>query len=165
MAPPSSHDFEMGRRGATRIRMAAMLVVALGAGILCTTQGQWSFLFRHESIQQLQQLPENSVAHLVGVVIYADEQGGQYWVEDKTGAVPIALNPGWPGIHVGDTISIEARKVASTDLGSGGLAPKPGSQRPSLRSQMGGGEGPMRLRQIRARQRGCPSRMRHPKSG
>jgi hypothetical protein len=84
--------------------MAAMLVVALGAGILCTTQGQWSFLFRHESIQQLQQLPENSVAHLVGVVIYADEQGGQYWVEDKTGAVPIALNPGWPGIHVGDTI-------------------------------------------------------------
>jgi diguanylate cyclase (GGDEF)-like protein len=123
--------------------MAAMLVVALGAGILCTTQGQWSFLFRHESIQQLQQLPENSVAHLVGVVIYADEQGGQYWVEDKTGAVPIALNPGWPGIHVGDTISIEARKVASTDLGSGGLAPKPGSQRPSLRSQMGGGEGPM----------------------
>ncbi len=121
--------------------MAAMLVTALGAAIACTTVGQWSFLVRHNSIQQIQELPVDSVVHLVGVVIDADEAGGKYWIEDKTGALPIGLNPGWPGIHVGETISVEAKKLAgiedskvptSIDLGhSGGHSPLK-AQRPSV---------------------------------
>ena len=105
----------MERSGATGIRMAAMLVTALGAAIACTTVGQWSFLVRHNSIQQIQELPVDSVVHLVGVVIDADEAGGKYWIEDKTGALPIGLNPGWPGIHVGETISVEAKKLAGIE--------------------------------------------------
>jgi diguanylate cyclase (GGDEF)-like protein len=97
--------------------MAAMLVTALGAAIGCTTLGQWSFLVRHNSIEQVRELPVDSIVHLVVVVIYADEPRGQFWIEDKTGALPIALspaqNPGWPGIHVGDTMSIEARKQSN----------------------------------------------------
>lgn len=117
--------------------MAAMLVTALGAAIACTTLEQWSFLVRHNSIQQLQELPAGSAVHLVGVVIYADETDGRFWIEDKTGAVPIALNPGWPGIHVGDTISVEAKKLAGGDdsrvSSAGDLGP--GGARSPLKSQ------------------------------
>ena len=100
----------MERRGAKGIRMGALLVTVLGIAIVCATLGQWSFLVRHNSVQQLHDLPASSVVHLVGVVIHADEAGGRYWIEDSTGAVPLTMNPGWPGIHVGDTISIEAKK-------------------------------------------------------
>ncbi len=130
----------MERSGATGIRMAAMLVTALGAAIACTTLGQWSFLVRHNSIGQLQELPVDSIVHLVGVVIYADEAGGQFWIEDNTGAVPVGLSPGWPGIHVGETISVEARKQTNTrpsgasrsiDLGHSGGQSALSPQRPS----------------------------------
>lgn len=96
--------------------MAAVLATGLGAAIACATLGQWSFLIRHNSIEQIQQLPVNSVVHLVGVVIYADEPGGQYWIEDRTGAVPISLKPNWPGIEVGETLFIEAKKLAADDV-------------------------------------------------
>jgi diguanylate cyclase (GGDEF)-like protein len=92
--------------------MSAMLAIVFGAAIVGATLGQWSFVFRHDSIQQLQDLPVNSVVHLAGVIIYADEQEGRYWIEDRTGAVPISLHPGWPGLHVGETISVEAKKLA-----------------------------------------------------
>lgn len=102
----------MERRGDTGIRIAAMLVTALGAAIGCAVLVQGSFLARHNTTRQLRGLPANAAVRLVGVVIYADDSGGHFWIQDQTGAVPLTLSSARRGVHVGETVVVEARKAA-----------------------------------------------------
>jgi hypothetical protein len=106
----------MERRGDTGIRIAAMLVTALGAAIGCAVLVQGSFLARHNTTRQLQELPANAAVRLVGVVIYADDTGGHFWIQDQTGAVPLTLGSARRGVHVGETVVVEARKAARAGL-------------------------------------------------
>src|SRR6202034_2237029 len=105
----------MSRSGLTGIRIAAILGPVLGAGIVCTEHWQGSVLSRNNTIQELQDLPVNSAVHLLGVVTYVDEPGGRFWIQDETGAMPIAIQPGQATAHVGEDLSIDATKTARYD--------------------------------------------------
>ena len=105
----------MSRSGLTGIRMAAILGPVLGAAVVCTALWQWSALSRHNTIQQLEELPIHAAVRLVGVVTYADEPGNRFWVQDETGALPIPVNPTQAGVQAGETVSIDAIKTARYD--------------------------------------------------
>ncbi|HEX4312014.1 MAG TPA: EAL domain-containing protein [Acidobacteriaceae bacterium] len=57
----------------------------------------------------------NSAVHLVGVVTYVDDVGRRFWIEDETGAMPVAIQPGQAATHVGESLSIDATKSAHYD--------------------------------------------------
>ncbi|HEY1499647.1 MAG TPA: EAL domain-containing protein [Acidobacteriaceae bacterium] len=105
----------MSRKGLTGIRIAAILGPVLGAGIVSTALWQGSVLTRHNSIQELQDLPVNSAVHLVGVVTYVDGPGGRFWIQDETGAMPVSIRPGQAAAHIGEDLSIDATKTARYD--------------------------------------------------
>ncbi len=112
----------MSRSGFTGIRIAAILGPVLGAAVVCTALWQWSVLSRHNTIQQLEELPIHSAVRLIGVVTYADEPGNRFWVQDETGALPIPLSAAHAGVRVGDTVSIDATKTARYDRRRGPLS-------------------------------------------
>ena len=112
----------MARSGVAGTRIAAILAPVLGAGIICIALWQWSVLARHNTIQELQDLPVNSAVHLIGVVTYVDEPGGRFWIQDETGAIPISANPVQAGVRAGQTISIDATKTTSYDHREGPIS-------------------------------------------
>jgi uncharacterized protein YdeI (BOF family) len=79
----------MSRNGFTRIKLAAILGSALVAGMIAPAFCQASALSKHNTIQELRNLPVNSAVHLIGVITYVDEQGKLFWLKDETGAMPI----------------------------------------------------------------------------
>lgn len=99
--------------------MAAVLGLVCGAAIVCTAIWQWSVLSRHDTIQQLQELPVNARVHLIGVVTYVDLPEKRLWLQDDTGAVAIPLSPAEAGIHVGQTVAVDATKTAPFDRRKG----------------------------------------------
>ncbi len=94
------------------MRVAPVLGLVLGAGLLCSALWQWSALSRHNPIQELQDLPVNSPVRLIGAVTYIDEPGRRFWIEDETGAIPISVDPVQAGVRVGENVSIDATKTA-----------------------------------------------------
>ena len=112
----------MARSGVAGTRIAAILAPVLGAGIICIALWQWSVLSHHNTIQELQDLPVQSAVHLIGVVTYVDEPGGRFWIQDETAAIPIAASPAQAGLHVGQTISIDATKTSSYDRRRGPIS-------------------------------------------
>ncbi len=113
--------------GVTGLRRAAILVPLLGAVIACAALWQWSARSRHNTIQQLKNLPANSTVHLRGVVIGTDEPGHRFWIQDETGAIPIPRSAAEAGVHLGETVLIKAR-IAGADTPSG--ARSPGTRQP-----------------------------------
>lgn len=101
----------MSRKGATGIRIAAILGPVLGAGMVCTALWEWSLLSRHDTIQGLQDLPANSSVHLIGEVTYVDGPGGRFWIQDETGAIPISMNLAQARVHVGENVSVDSTKT------------------------------------------------------
>ena len=104
----------MGRSGAMKVS-AAILVPALGAAIACVALWQCYVRSQSTSIQQLQQLPVGSEVFVEGTVIATDPAGGRFWIEDRTGTLPVPLDPARIGVNVGDTLFLEATVVP--DLG------------------------------------------------
>jgi diguanylate cyclase (GGDEF)-like protein len=96
--------------------MTSILVSVLGAAVVCAGIWSWFVRFHTNTIQQLQELPVNSVIHLRGVVIDEDEGGDRFWMQDGTGVIPIAVSPARAGVHAGESVSIEA-KIVSSDHG------------------------------------------------
>jgi len=115
----AADDGWMKRSGATGVRLAAVLGLVSGAAIICTATWQWSVLSRHDTIQQLQELPVNARVHLIGVVTYADRPGRRFWIQDDTGAVSIPVNRADSDVHAGQTVAIDATKTAPYDLRKG----------------------------------------------
>ncbi len=105
----------MSRGSATSMRMAAILGTVAGAGVICIALGQWSVLSRRNTILDLQDLPVNSAVRLVGVVTYIDSPGARFWIQDETGAAPIAMNSDPAGLRIGETVSVEATKTSRYD--------------------------------------------------
>lgn len=89
-------------------RGTPILVSALGAAIVCAALWQSYVRSQVTSIQQLSQLPDGSEVQLKGVVVATDLLNHRFWIEDKTGSVPIALDPGRLGLHAGDTLLLDA---------------------------------------------------------
>ncbi len=121
-----------------------ILGTALGAGMLQSAPCQGSVVPRHNTIQDLKYLPVNSAVNLAGVITYVDEAGKLVWIQDSTGAMPIAMNPLPAGIRAGEEISIRAYTTAAYDetkgpasvglvrirvrvLGGGSVAPASGA--------------------------------------
>ena len=117
----------MEQSGVTGLRRAAILVPMLGAVIACAALWQWSARSRHNTIQQLKNLPANSTVHLRGIVIGTDEPGHRFWIQDETGAIPIPRSADEAGVHLGETVLIRAR-IAGADTPSG--ARSPGTRQP-----------------------------------
>ncbi len=87
---------------------APILVPALGAVIACTALWQWCVPAEDTSIQRLSQLPIGSLIRIEGAVIAIDPANTRFWIQDKTGTLPIPLDPSRLGIHVGDTLVLDA---------------------------------------------------------
>ena len=102
----------MGRSGATKVP-AAFLVPALGAAIACTALWQCCVRAQSTPIQQLPQLRAGSRVHVEGTVIAAGQTAGLFWIEDKTGSLPIPLDPAGVDVNVGDTLFLEGTLVPS----------------------------------------------------
>jgi diguanylate cyclase (GGDEF)-like protein len=105
----------MGRIGNRSFGVFAISGALIGAGILGF--GLWSrFLFSKSiSIEELQELPVGSPAHLEGKVTYADVPGMRFWIQDQTGAIAIPQSPSNVGVHIGDTVAIDATKASRYD--------------------------------------------------
>lgn len=80
---------------------------AAAAAIVCASLWEFSSLSRHNPIQQLGQMPDASAVHLIGTVIRTDESRHQVWIQDATGAIPVALGATATTVRVGETVSIE----------------------------------------------------------
>jgi diguanylate cyclase (GGDEF)-like protein len=91
-----------------------VLVSALGAAIAATALWQCCVRAQDTSIQQLPHMPAGSSVHVEGAVIAVDPSSRQFWIEDGTGTLPIPLDPNRLGIHVGDTLLLDATVVHPT---------------------------------------------------
>ncbi len=88
-----------------------VLVSALGAAIASAALWQCYVRAQDTSIQQLPDTPAGSSVHVEGAVIAVDPSSRQFWIEDGTGTLPIPLDPNRLGIHVGDTLLLDATVV------------------------------------------------------
>ena len=93
---------------------APVLVSALGGVIACAALWQCYVRSQDTSIQQLPQARSGASVHIEGAVIAIDPSGRQFWIQDGTGTLPIALDPARLGIHVGDTLLLNATVVHRT---------------------------------------------------
>ncbi|HEY1799463.1 MAG TPA: EAL domain-containing protein [Terriglobales bacterium] len=66
---------------------------------------------QHDHIRDLQQLPIGNVAHLQGVVTFADHSGKRFWIQDNTGAIAIDQDPQQYGLRGGETVNINGKKT------------------------------------------------------
>jgi diguanylate cyclase (GGDEF)-like protein len=73
------------------------------------------FPAKHDTIRELQQLPTGSVAHLAGVVTYADPAGKRFWIQDDTGAIAVNQDPQNYKLRVGQAVCVEGTKTHPYD--------------------------------------------------
>ncbi|MGB6132669.1 MAG: EAL domain-containing protein [Acidobacteriaceae bacterium] len=92
--------------------MAAVLVPALGAAVVCAALWRDSVFTPSTPVTQLASLPAQSQVHLRATVLAADPQGAHIWIHDGTGAIPLTLRNPQPGIHPGEFLLIDALKAA-----------------------------------------------------
>jgi len=111
----------MSRCSVTATRLAWFLGLVLCVWSIPTARCQASASSKHNTIQELQNLPANSAVHLIGVVTYVDETGKLLWVQDETGAMPIAVDPLPRGVLAGTEVSIDGLKAAHY-AATGGVA-------------------------------------------
>ena len=100
----------MGRNGAVRAS-AAVVVPVLGAAICCAALWQYYVRSQRIFIQQLPQVSAASTVHLEGNVIATSPAEGQFWIQDKTGTVPVSTMPDSVGMRVGDKIFLDAHVI------------------------------------------------------
>ncbi|MGA9672796.1 MAG: EAL domain-containing protein [Terracidiphilus sp.] len=96
--------------------------VLLAASLAAACWAAWHhfrLLFSHNAIKELQEIPIGDVAHLAGIVTALDPAGNRFWIQDDTGAIEIKHPPGFPGVHPGESILIEATKTAHYDPARG----------------------------------------------
>jgi len=108
----------MGRTGAIR-GWAGILAPALGAAIGCVALWQCYVRSQATAIQQLQQLSAGSDVLVEGTVIATDPAGGRFWIEDRTGTLPIPVDAARHGINLGDTLLLEAVLMPGPAAGAG----------------------------------------------
>ena len=108
----------------------AILVPALGALISCAALWQYYVRSQDIPIQQLAGMAAGSEVHLEGAVIALDAANSQFWIQDRSGTLPIPVNPGLAGVRVGDIVFLDATVSGSRDQ-SGAIESGPGKSRSS----------------------------------
>ncbi|HEX3987506.1 MAG TPA: EAL domain-containing protein [Acidobacteriaceae bacterium] len=99
----------MERQGAGQA-VAAILVPALGAVIVCAVLVQAYARMERTPIQQLQSVAPGTAISLEGIVVAADSSG--FTLQDATGALPIPLDPTRLDLHVGSALLVRATRTA-----------------------------------------------------
>lgn len=102
----------IGNRSFGAIAISGALI---GSGMLGFALWSGFPFSRSISIEELEELPVGSAAHLEGKVTYADVPGTRFWIQDQTGAIVIPQSPSNAGVHVGDTVAVDARKASRYD--------------------------------------------------
>ncbi|HLJ77973.1 MAG TPA: EAL domain-containing protein [Acidobacteriaceae bacterium] len=87
---------------------AALVAILFAAAAAWFVLGTGSVLNRHNSLQQVQELPVGARVHLLGQVTYLDAPGKRFWIQDETGAAPIPLDPSAARLSVGEIIAVDA---------------------------------------------------------
>jgi len=100
----------------SRSYKAILIASGLAGGVLVLALGllPWAssvFAPHYDRIRDLQQLPIGEVAHLQGVVTFADHAGKRFWVQDNTGAIAIDQDPQRYGLHGGESVNVSAKKT------------------------------------------------------
>ena len=109
----------MKRSGDRFLWVAGITGACLAAVFVVAAIGFFTVLRPRTPIRSLEALPLSSHVHLTGVVTYADGPGNRFWMEDQTGAALIAVNPDRAGVHVGQTVVVDARKMGPYDPAEG----------------------------------------------
>ena len=102
----------MARRSAAGYRIAALLMPVTAAVVLSVGVWQLSKFARHNSIQDLGALPAHSSVHLIGNVVEIDPSRGAVWIQDGTGAIPVALGIADSKIRLGEAVSVSGTIAA-----------------------------------------------------
>src|ERR1039457_6993021 len=105
----------MAKVGKGSLRAIAISGALLGAGILGFSLWGGFHFSKPNSVEELEELPVGSAVHLEGKVTYADVFGMRFWVQDQTGAIVIPQSPSNAGVHVGDTVAVDATKASRYD--------------------------------------------------
>jgi diguanylate cyclase (GGDEF)-like protein len=98
------------RRIKLALAMAALLVFA-GWAFPRLVKFEAFFPAKHGNIRDLQELPIGVVAHLQGVVTYADPAEKRFWIQDNTGAIAIDQDPRQYGLHARETVNVAGTKA------------------------------------------------------
>jgi diguanylate cyclase (GGDEF)-like protein len=96
----------MARQSAARYRFTALAMPVLAALTLGAGVWQLWVFSRHNSIQELGKLPAHSAVHVIGVAVDIDPSRGEVWIQDATGAVPIAAGAAGAQVRLGETVSV-----------------------------------------------------------
>lgn len=94
----------MARRSGAGLRFAALLMPVTAAVVLSVGVWQLSNFSRHNSIEQLGTLPSHSAVHVIGNVVQIDPSRGGAWIQDGTGAIPVAL--GNAAVRLGESVAV-----------------------------------------------------------
>jgi diguanylate cyclase (GGDEF)-like protein len=106
----------MARTGNKYFGAIAISGALIGFGMLGFALWSAGFSFSKSiSMEELEELPVGSAAHLEGKVTYSDVPGMRFWIGNQTGAIVIPQSPSYAGVHVGDTVSIDATKASRYD--------------------------------------------------
>lgn len=111
----------MNRSGARPVWLA-VIAGAVIAGALLSALWRFSVLSPHNTIQDLTDLPLQTRVHLAAEVTFVDGPGKRFWIEDETGAIPVAASPDQAPLQVGETVSIEATKTTMFDPEQGAVS-------------------------------------------
>ena len=112
----------MNLRGVTWIWRIALTGLLIVATLMLAAMWHYSLFANRIAIQSLQQLRVGSDVRLVGVVTCVDEPAGRFWMEDESGALPIAVSPRVAGIHLGQTVEVRAIKSTPYDRNLGSIS-------------------------------------------
>jgi hypothetical protein len=103
-----------------RTRLFRNAVLATSFLLLCLTSWFYlGFVFFHNTVQELKDVPIGNAVHLVGCVTHIDPVGERFWLQDDSGAIVIGPSTETSKLHVGELVGIEATKTAYYDPISG----------------------------------------------
>jgi hypothetical protein len=105
-------SIQMARIGNRSFGAIAISGALIGSGMLGFALWSGFPFSKSIFIEELGELPVGSAAHLEGRVTYADVPGMRFWIQDQTGAIVIPQSPSNAGVHVGDTVAVDATKAS-----------------------------------------------------
>jgi diguanylate cyclase (GGDEF)-like protein len=109
----AADNFQM-TRGGGRFRVAIAISAALIGSATIGFSIRHGLLFsRHNTIDELEELPVGAPVHLVGKVTYVDVPGMRFWIQDQSGALVIPLSPS--NVEVGEIVAADAAKASRYD--------------------------------------------------
>ncbi len=90
------------------------MIAALAASFVGAHTDMIHLWQKRNTINELRELPLGQVK-VRGVVTYVDKPNKRFWLQDKSGAIAVNLDPALTGMQFGDDLQVEMRKTRAYD--------------------------------------------------